>query len=209
MKVDFEIDLTKLRAANVLASTEETRYYLCGVNLRVENKQAIVYGTNGHVGIKISLGELDVPDMNIIIPRSFISTLKPLKNTAVYSAEWNPETQLFGITIGESVFKHKVIDGQYPDVERIFPKLEPFFLKAGDKDTDFAIEIAPSVHEVSFAPHYIGLFDKVNTELGYKNMPLHFRFMRGESKCNSVIEVTLNTIPQPYTGVLMPVRIRA
>jgi DNA polymerase-3 subunit beta len=109
-------------------STEETRYYLCGVYLhRDEAGRLRSVATTGHC---LSLAVLDAelpPDLpGIIVPRKAVSELKSLADAA------GKET--LAIEISDTVlsarhgvirYATRLIDGTYPDYGRIVPRDHP------------------------------------------------------------------------------------
>ena len=73
------INIATLKAVNLAASTEQTRYYLCGVYVEVTPTTVTYTATNGH--ILLSRRE-DSAEPNTltgawIIPSDFIKAAKP------------------------------------------------------------------------------------------------------------------------------------
>lgn len=126
----FEIPATDLwRLLSIPAgamSTEETRYYLNGVYLHptmVEGVPEIrACATNGHILRRVAVpqpdGSAKMP--GIIVPRHAVGIIVkrlPAAGTVELAAS---ETRL-QVTIGELTLTTKLIDGTYPDYERVIP----------------------------------------------------------------------------------------
>lgn len=178
------IDITKLLAANVFASTEETRYYLNGVLYEVKDGKARFVATDGHRMIIFDLGDGYGEDLSFIIPSSLIKRIKADKY------EENGEININGDTIkidyNDTGYIEKAIDGPYPEYRRV--------MIPDDKE---------QIHtpEIRFNPSYLGDFAKVNKILGYKNVGIIIS-LYGESE---PVKITTGR-PDTYTAILMPMR---
>ncbi|MDB2415496.1 DNA polymerase III subunit beta [Rickettsiales bacterium] len=109
-------------------SSEETRYYLNGIYLHTINgednkKQLCAVATDGHRLAKISLdapeGSENIP--GVIIPKKTVSEVKKL----VDESESDVIISLSGTKIcfdtGGAVILSKLIDGTFPDYEKVIP----------------------------------------------------------------------------------------
>lgn len=117
------VDYKDLKLVANCMSKEEVRYYLCGINLRIKDKQAHLTATDGHrlSTLKVSIDHDTVRAdtlLDIIIPASTIkSALKQ-------------ECSFFTIT-GNSINANGVhipftpIDGTYPECDRVIPHTPP------------------------------------------------------------------------------------
>ncbi|MBB2971982.1 DNA polymerase III subunit beta [Mesorhizobium sp. RMAD-H1] len=108
-------------------STEETRYYLNGIYLHaIENNGALklrAVATDGH---RLARAELDAPAgcegmPGIIIPRKTVAELQKLVDDpdVVVTVELSDAKIRF--TIGSVVLTSKLIDGTFPDYQRVIP----------------------------------------------------------------------------------------
>lgn len=107
-------------------STEETRYYLNGIYLHTIGEQDLklrAVATDGH---RLARSETEAPSGSegmpgIIIPRKTVNELQKLTD--------NPELQItvelsdtkIRFTIGSVVLTSKLIDGTFPDYQRVIP----------------------------------------------------------------------------------------
>jgi len=112
---EFDIDLAQLFAPVSFAiSTEETRYYLNGIFFR-GGANAVAVATDGHRLARNNAG--DLPDFaGVIVPRKTVSLLpKGTVSVAVSDSR-------IRVAKGDFVILSKLIDGTFPDYERVIPK---------------------------------------------------------------------------------------
>lgn len=117
-----------LESCQFAISTEETRYYLNGIYLHtVEDlgpSKLRAVATDGH---RLGRREMDAPDgadrmPGIILPRKTVSEL-----IALLAGDGKEEARIelseakFRIAIGDIVLTSKLIDGTYPDYQRVVP----------------------------------------------------------------------------------------
>lgn len=111
---EFEIDLAALFAPVSFAiSTEETRYYLNGVFFK--GGQSVAVATDGHRLARHSGPELPAFE-GVIVPRKTVGLL-PKGNVKVAVSQ-----QKIRIVLDDVRITSKLIDGTFPDYERVIPK---------------------------------------------------------------------------------------
>ena len=117
---EFEIDLAALVGPVAFAmSNEEVRYYLNGAYLHVVDGRLVAVATDGHrlarhVGHEIADGV--VPAAGVILPRKLVSMLPKGPAKVALSP-----TKVRIIT-DDAVIVSKLIDGTFPDYQRIIPQ---------------------------------------------------------------------------------------
>ena len=140
----FELPAATLRQiiekTRFAISTEETRYYLMGIFLHVVEEQLRAAATDGHRLARVTVarpeGAEGMPD--VIIPRKAVAELyrllEELEGTVEISL--SPTKVRFGL--GSAVLTSKLIDGTFPDYNRVIPtandkllKLDPMSFSAG------------------------------------------------------------------------------
>jgi hypothetical protein len=135
--LSFTIDRRVIKAARVFASSDETRFILCGVFLEIiSEKQAIVSATDGRRLIKIrtdieSVKGYEKPT-SVIIPKALIDAkaIKKKKksafsNTLVVTISDHPlsgRSISFADALGEMSLSMREVDGEYPDTSKVVPK---------------------------------------------------------------------------------------
>lgn len=135
-----QIDLRKLLEKTHFAmAQQDVRYYLNGLLLETGEKMVRAVATDGH---RLALCELEIktqkgdgkgrkPESHqVIIPRKGVQELQRLllgEGDVVLAIGTNHVRA----TIGDIRFTSKLIDGRFPDYERVIPKPQGNVLKAG------------------------------------------------------------------------------
>jgi DNA polymerase-3 subunit beta len=108
-------------------STEETRYYLNGIFLHTVESQGAAklraVATDGH---RLARAEIDAPAgaagmPGIIIPRKTVGELQKLLDEPDAAATVELSDAKIRFTIGSVVLTSKLIDGTFPDYQRVIP----------------------------------------------------------------------------------------
>jgi len=108
-------------------STEETRYYLNGIYVHATeaNGVAVLRGvaTDGHrlarVEMPLPAGAADMP--GVIVPRKTVGELRKLLDEADGSVEVELSDTKIRLSIGNITLTSKLVDGTFPDYERVIP----------------------------------------------------------------------------------------
>lgn len=108
-------------------STEETRYYLNGVYLHAASNQGAAVlravATDGH---RLARMEVALPDgaekiPGVIIPRKTVGELYKLVEEGGEKVEIALSDTKIRFSVGNAVLVSKLIDGTFPDYERVIP----------------------------------------------------------------------------------------
>ncbi len=109
-------------------STEETRYYLNGIHLHAADQDGRrtlrAVATDGH---RLALAETDLPDgaqdmAAVIVPRKPIDQLRRLLEGLDDDISISVSEGKIRFRLGASVLTSKLIDGAFPDYERVIPR---------------------------------------------------------------------------------------
>lgn len=132
MPCSFEIEpknLLKLIEKTIFAvSTEETRYYLNGIFFHSVNKNGksflVSVATDGHRLAKseVELSETIESIPEIIVPRKTINEIKKIINNAENNIKISISETKICFTHNETILLSKLIDGNFPDYEKVIPK---------------------------------------------------------------------------------------
>ncbi len=145
-------DLRRLFAkARFAMSQEETRYYLNGVYLHpyTEGKTKLLRAaaTDGH-----RLARLDAPLPSgadkmpgVIVPRKAVAELGRLLDDADETVEIAVSEAKIRFGFGAGHLTSKLIDGAFPDYERVIPKANANVLKVDNKDFAGAVDRVSTV----------------------------------------------------------------
>ena len=106
-------------------STEETRYYLNGVYLHAtdDGSKLRAVATDGH---RLARFEIDAPSgaeqlPGVIVPRKAIAEIHRLLGDADGEVAVSVSETKIRFALGRSVLTSKLIDGSFPDYERVIP----------------------------------------------------------------------------------------
>jgi DNA polymerase-3 subunit beta len=109
-------------------STEETRYYLNGIYLHateVEGTKVLrAVATDGHrlARVEETLPEGAAGMPGVIVPRKTVTELRKLAEEATDEIEMRLSDTKLQVKLGTVTLTSKLIDGTFPDYERVIPK---------------------------------------------------------------------------------------
>ena len=122
----FTVDSTKLVAAlNFVApavAIKDVRYYLCGAHMAIAQGKLVLSGTDGHRlhQIRVEIEDADVEPVAGIIPSAGIARIIDIAGRHS-SVELSLNARQLTLTDRESL-SIKLIEGVYPNVERVIPR---------------------------------------------------------------------------------------
>ncbi|MCS6890954.1 MAG: DNA polymerase III subunit beta [Rhodovarius sp.] len=120
-------------------STEETRYYLNGIYLHVSEQDGApmlrAVATDGHrlarVEVPMPEGARGMP--GVIVPRKTVNELRKLAEETEGEVEIRLSDTKIQFTLGPVKLTSKLIDGTFPDYERVIPKANDKVLTVAKK----------------------------------------------------------------------------
>jgi len=149
MSHSFEIAAGELRVliekTQFAISTEETRYYLNGIYLHVTDGKLRAVATDGH---RLALADATAPTgavgmPGVIVPRKTVAELQKLLSDSDQIVKIELSSVKMRIGIGPIMLTSKLIDGTFPDYQRVIPQRNDKFMIV-ERD-----EFARSVDRVS------------------------------------------------------------
>ena len=135
----FELPAATLRQiidkTRFAISTEETRYYLMGIFLHVADDQLKAAATDGHRLARVTVGKPDGADgmPDVIVPRKCVAELRKLLDELEGSVEVSLSPTKIRFGLGSAVLSSKLIDGTFPDYNRVIPTANDKLLKLDPK----------------------------------------------------------------------------
>lgn len=126
-------------------STEETRYYLNGIYLHAAESDGRpvlrAVATDGH---RLARVEEDLPDgagsmPGVIIPRKTINELRKLLDEVTGDVDVAMSDTRIQFKIGPVTLTSKLIDGTFPEYERVIPRDNDKVLRVDKKDFSAAV----------------------------------------------------------------------
>ena len=121
-------------------STEETRYYLNGIYLHAadgaDGRVLRAVATDGH---RLARVEEPLPEgagamPGVIVPRKTVGELRKLLEEATGDVECALSDTRIQFTVGNVTLTSKLIDGTFPEYERVIPRDNEKILRVGKKD---------------------------------------------------------------------------
>ena len=154
LSASFAIPAADLRAlidrTRFAMSTEETRYYLNGIYLHEAENEGVkvlrAVATDGH---RLARFEMPLPEgaenmPGVIIPRKAIGELRKLIDEAADTISINLSESKIRFAFDHVVMTSKLIDGTFPDYQRVIPQ-----------GNDKIVEVDPKI--------FTGAIDRVST----------------------------------------------
>ena len=139
LPVTFRISAAELRGvldrAEFAISNEETRYYLNGIHIHAHSQGDTpllrAVATDGHrlarVEAPLPEGAAQMP--GIIVPRKTVSELKKLIDETGEQVDVALSDSKIRFSFGGAVLTSKLIDGAFPDYERVIPSGNNYILE--------------------------------------------------------------------------------
>jgi DNA polymerase-3 subunit beta len=116
---------TLLDKTHFSMAQQDVRYYLNGLLLEIGAGRLRAVATDGH---RLALCDLSVeqnealPDEQIIVPRKGVLELQRLLPEADAPARIELDANQIRVELGDLVFTSKLIDGRFPDYDRVVPR---------------------------------------------------------------------------------------
>lgn len=125
IQLSIESVVRAFRLVRDSMSTEESRYYLNGAFLAIEEESLVAVSTDGHRLSIAQISDTKIKQPDAIVPRKAVNEI--LKILPDFEGEMGVtiDERSIRFEIGNLVFTSKLIDGTFPDYTRVVP--------AGDK----------------------------------------------------------------------------
>jgi DNA polymerase-3 subunit beta len=135
----FELPAATLRQiidkTRFAISSEETRYYLMGIFLHIADDQLKAAATDGHRLARVVIAKPDGADgmPDVIVPRKCVAELRKLLEEVEGTVEVSLSPTKIRFGLGSAVLTSKLIDGTFPDYNRVIPTANDKLLKLDPK----------------------------------------------------------------------------
>lgn len=157
LPASFAIPANELRAlidrTKFAMSTEETRYYLNGIYLHAAENEGVevlrAVATDGH---RLARFEMPLPEgaagmPGIIIPRKTVGELRKLVEEAGDSIQVSLSETKIRFQFDHIVLTSKLIDGTFPDYQRVIPKGNDKIVEVNPKAFSRAIDRVSTISD--------------------------------------------------------------
>lgn len=132
-----------LNRTSFAVSTDDTRPVLTGILFKFSEKQLSLVATDGFRLSKVDLPfEQKVEVEKFIVPKTILSEVSRFgsEDEVLISYSKTDNQVVFGV--GETVFSSRVIEGNFPDFEKIIPKSSSFKIDVDKADFEQAIKLS-------------------------------------------------------------------
>ena len=150
-------------------STEETRYYLNGIYLHAVDsggqRRLRAVATDGH---RLARVEEDLPEgagamPGVIIPRKTVGELRKLLDEESGSIDISLSDTRIQFTVGPITLTSKLIDGTFPEYDRVIPRDNDKIMRVGKKDFSDAVARVAAISSERSRPVKLALQKDVLT----------------------------------------------
>jgi DNA polymerase-3 subunit beta len=157
MPTSFSVPANDLRAlidrTKFAMSTEETRYYLNGIYIHAADKDGVkvlrAVATDGHrlarFEMPLPAGAENMP--GVILPRKAVAELRKLVEEAGDSIEIGLSESKIRVNFDHIVLTSKLIDGTFPDYQRVIPKGNDKVVEVNPKAFSSAIDRVSTISD--------------------------------------------------------------
>ncbi len=111
-----------LRAVQCAMAHQDIRYYLNGLLLSLSENRLVAVATDGHrlAFMEVTTKE-QLPNVEVILPRKAVNEIVRLLGDDDSEVVISVRTGQVGIRFGDIEFATKVIDGKFPDYNKVIP----------------------------------------------------------------------------------------
>ena len=147
----FELPAATLRQiidkTRFAISTEETRYYLMGIFLHLADDQLKAAATDGHRLARVTVAKPDGADgmPDVIVPRKCVAELRKLLEELEGTVEVSLSATKVRFGLGSAVLTSKLIDGTFPDYNRVIPTGNDKLLKLDPKSFSAGVDLVSTI----------------------------------------------------------------
>lgn len=174
LPASFSIPAADLRAlvdrTKFAMSTEETRYYLNGIYVHEADQEGVkvlrAVATDGH---RLARFEMPLPEgatgmPGVIIPRKAVGELRKLVDDAADTIEISLSESKVRFSFDHIVLTSKLIDGTFPDYQRVIPQGNDKIVEIDAKILTNAVDRVSTISD--------GKSRAIKIELNGKNMTI-------------------------------------
>ncbi|MCL6730855.1 DNA polymerase III subunit beta [Sphingomonas hankyongi] len=142
----FELPAATLRQiiekTRFAISSEETRYYLMGIFFHIVDDQLRAAATDGHRLARITVARPDGADgmPDVIVPRKAVAELYRLLEELEGTVEISLSPTKIRFGLGSAILTSKLIDGTFPDYNRVIPTANDKLLKLDPKSFSAGVD---------------------------------------------------------------------
>jgi len=177
MPTSFSVPANELRAlidrTKFAMSTEETRYYLNGIYIHAAENEGVkvlrAVATDGHrlarFEMPLPAGAENMP--GVILPRKAVAELRKLVDEAGDAIQIGLSESKIRFNFDHIVLTSKLIDGTFPDYQRVIPQGNDKVVEVNPKTFSFAIDRVSTSPDAGSATEDLEVNGNDNMEIGF------------------------------------------
>lgn len=126
---NLEIAVAQNRLRHLIERTafamaqQDVRYYLNGMLLELDGERLRAVATDGHrLATSLCAVDAEAPKQQVIVPRKGILELGRLLEDSDKAARLVIGSNHIRVNTGDFIFTSKLVDGKFPDYERVIPR---------------------------------------------------------------------------------------
>lgn len=113
-----------IQATSFAMAVQDVRYYLNGILLELKDQQLRAVATDGHrLAMSSVSSSVALPSVQVIVPRKGILELDRLLEDSEEPVRLALSSNHLRAKLGDYTFTTKLIDGKFPDYERVIPRV--------------------------------------------------------------------------------------
>lgn len=137
---EFNNSLSKVLFA---VSFDETRPILTGVLFVSKGNNLYLVATDGFRLSELKFKtEVKMPDVKLIIPKAVLNELIKINGTEEIEVSFDKENNQVIFGIGDTILSSRIIEGEFPDYEKIIPSLSVATINVDRVELEKAIKLA-------------------------------------------------------------------
>lgn len=124
-------------------SNDETRPILTGVLFVFQKGEIRLVSTDGFRLTEVVLKtKVEVPDLKIIVPKAILNEISKLTDSEEIEVSFDKKNSQIIFGIGETLLSSRIIEGEFPDYQKIIPTSSICNLTVDKQDLEKAIKLA-------------------------------------------------------------------
>jgi DNA polymerase-3 subunit beta len=142
-KINTKEFVSSLSKVLFSVSSDETRPILTGVLFVFKDSSLYLVSTDGFRLTEIKLKtKIEIPDLKIIVPKEILNEISKLTDSEEVEVSFDKENNQIIFSIGDTILSSRIIEGEFPDYQKIIPTSSICNLTVDKQDFEKAIKLA-------------------------------------------------------------------
>ena len=203
LQIQTDVFLNGLSKVLFAVSTDETRPVLTGVLIIIKKDTLVLVATDGfrlsQKKIKLKGDSKSFDGKNMIIPKNTLTELSRIKgDSEMISFSYKKDESQVVFGIADAILSSRIIEGEFPDYERIIPKKSGIKVNVDKEDFLQAVKLASvfakdSANVVKVAVKKDAIVVSAESKLaGSQEMKVDAKVVAGESDGKEELTIAFN-----------------